>query len=154
MFVHAENDGTMPWSQTEALCRSTVAAATEPSTDDDAWGELTPKYEVVDLGEAGTQHIWQIGAARIVKLVAKHGGKQSPSRHKEIQERGALVARFGSSRSLLQIVDVPGDPCGLPDTLRRRLPHCLLAPFVMLQTVLSPQYLLVKTKNPGAHQGH
>ena len=101
MFVHAENDGTMPWNQTEALCRSTVAAATEPSTDDDAWSELTPKYEVVDLGEAGTQHIWQIGAARIVKLIAKHGGKQSPSRYKEIQERGALVARFGSSRSLL-----------------------------------------------------
>lgn len=69
----------MPWNQTEALCRSTVAAATEPSTDDDAWSELTPKYEVVDLGEAGTQHIWQIGAARIVKLIAKHGGKQSPS---------------------------------------------------------------------------
>ncbi|KAG9203278.1 hypothetical protein G6514_002931 [Epicoccum nigrum] len=101
LFVHAENDGTMPWNQTEALCRSTVAAATEPSTDDDAWSELTPKYEVVDLGEAGTQHIWQIGAARIVKLIAKHGGKQSPARHKEAQEGGALVARFGSSRLLL-----------------------------------------------------
>lgn len=91
----------MPWNQTEALCKSTVEAAGEPRADDDAWGELPPKYEVVDLGEAGKQEIWKIGTARIVKLIAKHGGKQSPSRYKEIQEGGALVARFGSSRSLL-----------------------------------------------------
>ncbi|KAF2996842.1 hypothetical protein E8E13_003597 [Curvularia kusanoi] len=73
VFVHAEDDGTMPWNQTEELCRSTVAAATDPSSDDDTWGEQTPKYEAVDLGEAGRQQIWQIGAARIVKLIAKHG---------------------------------------------------------------------------------
>lgn len=73
--MHAQNDGTMPWNQTEELFKSTLKAATEPSVDDDAWSAPTPKYEAVDLGEAGRQEIWETRAARIEKLIAKHGGK-------------------------------------------------------------------------------
>ena len=114
----------MPWNQTEELCRSTLRAATEPGADDDAWSAPTPKYEAVDLGEAGKQEIWETHTTRIEKLIAKHGGKQLPTRYKKDQEAGVLVARFGSSRSLLEIVDVPGDHpdvLGLPKKLCRRL---------------------------------
>jgi abhydrolase domain-containing protein 12 len=70
----------MPWDQTEELFKSTLkAAAAGPSLNDDAWNVPTPKYEAVDLGEAGRQEIWETGPARIEKLIAKHGGKQ-PSR--------------------------------------------------------------------------
>jgi hypothetical protein len=80
VFVHAEDDGTMPWNQTEELYKSTIQAATEPSADDDAWSAPTPKHKAVDLGEAGRQEIWEIGSAHIEKLIAKHGGKQLPVR--------------------------------------------------------------------------
>lgn len=109
VFVHAENDGTMPWNQTEELCRSTLRAATESGADDDAWSAPTPKYEAVDLGEAGKQEVWETHTARIEKLIAKHGGKHFPARYKEDQEVGVLMARFGSSRSPVRIVDFPGD---------------------------------------------
>ncbi|KAJ4350651.1 hypothetical protein N0V95_004556 [Ascochyta clinopodiicola] len=71
VFVHAEDDGTMPWDQTEALFESTLRAASGANVDDDAWS--APKRETVDLGEAGRQEIWETGDARIEKLVAKHG---------------------------------------------------------------------------------
>lgn len=99
----------MPWSQTEELFASTVKAATEPSTDDDAWSAPTPRYEAVDLGEAGTQQIWETDTARIEKLIAKHGGKSTPPITKEVQEVGVLVASYGSSRSLYRIDDLPGE---------------------------------------------
>lgn len=75
MFVHAENDGTMPWNQTEELFQSTLRAASEPGSDDDGWSAPAPKYEAVDLGEAGRQEIWETDTARIEKLIAKHGGE-------------------------------------------------------------------------------
>lgn len=90
----------MPWNQTEELFASTVKAATDPNPDDDAWSAPTPKYEAVDLGEAGTQQIWETGTVRIEKLIAKHGGEQPPPVTKKVQEVGVLVARFGSLRSL------------------------------------------------------
>lgn len=83
VFVHAEDDGTMPWNQTEELFKSTLKAATKTSADDDACSARTPQHEAVDLGEAGIHEIWEAGDARIEKLVAKHGGKQTPARHKE-----------------------------------------------------------------------
>ncbi|KAJ4985074.1 abhydrolase domain-containing protein [Stagonosporopsis vannaccii] len=73
VFIHAEDDGTMPWDQTEELVASTLKAATEPNADDDASTAPTPKYEVVDLGEAGMQEIWETRTARIEKIIAKHG---------------------------------------------------------------------------------
>lgn len=76
--MHAEDDGTMPWNQTEELVASTIKAATEPNVDDDGSNAPTPKYEVVDLGEAGTQEIWETSTARIEKIIAKHGGEQTP----------------------------------------------------------------------------
>lgn len=99
----------MPFNQTEELFRSTLQAATDPSADDDAWGTSTPKYEAVDLGEAGKQEIWETDATRIEKLIAKHGGKRTPGRHKGVQEASVLMVRFGSSRSLSEIVDIPDD---------------------------------------------
>lgn len=76
----------MPFNQTEELFRSTLKAATEPSADDDAWSAPAPKYEAVDLGEAGKREIWEAGPARIEKLIAKHGGKQYPALYKEVQK--------------------------------------------------------------------
>ncbi|KAJ4317624.1 hypothetical protein N0V94_004848 [Neodidymelliopsis sp. IMI 364377] len=85
VFVHAQDDGTMPWNQTEELFKSTLQAATgSPYSDDDAWSAPTPKHEAVDLGEAGSREIWEVGAARIEKLIAKHGGKPFPARYKEV----------------------------------------------------------------------
>lgn len=66
VLVHAENDGTMPWDQTEELFKATLRAATE---------EVGPKLKVVDLGEAGKQEVWRQGTRSISKLIAKHGGK-------------------------------------------------------------------------------
>ncbi|KZM22720.1 Acylglycerol lipase [Ascochyta rabiei] len=71
VLVHAEDDGTMPWNQTEELFKSTLKAATGANVDGDAWS--APKHDTVDLGEAGRQEIWEKGNARIEKLVAKHG---------------------------------------------------------------------------------
>lgn len=65
VLVHAQNDGTMPWNQTEALFASTLKAATE---------DADPKVRVIDLGEAGRQEIWREGKRSISKLIAKHGG--------------------------------------------------------------------------------
>lgn len=124
----------MPWDQTEALCRSTVEAAAEPRADDDG---STPRYEVVDLGEAGRQEIWETGTARIVKLIAKHGGKQPPARYKEAQEVRVLVARFGSSRSLLWIVDVPADHRDYQRDSVGKAQLCLRASFTTLHTALT-----------------
>ena len=66
VLVHAENDGTMPWDQTEELFKSTMRAATE---------EMDPEVKTVDLGEAGKQEVWRQGSRSISKLIAKHGGK-------------------------------------------------------------------------------
>lgn len=69
ILVHAENDGTMPWSQSEQLFTSTLRAATD---------EAGSKIKVVDLGEAGKQEVWRHGGRSISKLIAKHGGKRLP----------------------------------------------------------------------------
>jgi len=68
VLVHAENDGTMPWNQTELLFSSTLKSATDG---------MQPVLKVVDLGEAGRQEIWRVGKRRISKLIAKHGGEFS-----------------------------------------------------------------------------
>jgi abhydrolase domain-containing protein 12 len=66
VLVHAEDDGTMPWNQTEQLFASTLKSATEGAE---------PRLQIVDLGEAGRQEIWRVGTRSISKLIAKHGGK-------------------------------------------------------------------------------
>lgn len=66
VLIHAQNDGTMPWDQTEELFKTTLRAATE---------EVGPKFRVVDLGEAGKQEVWRQGPRSISKLIAKHGGE-------------------------------------------------------------------------------
>lgn len=65
MLVHAENDGTMPWDQTEELFKTTLSSATD---------EVDPKVRALDLGEAGKQEVWCQGTRSISKLIAKHGG--------------------------------------------------------------------------------
>ena len=73
VFVHAENDTTMPWGETEALFKLTLAAAVETTSPRDG----APKdLKVVDLGEAGRQEVWQAGSKCIQKTIAKHGGKR------------------------------------------------------------------------------
>lgn len=66
VLVHAEDDATMPWNQTEELFKSTLKAAAE---------EEIPKLKVIDLGEAGRQEAWTSGTRSITKLIAKHGSK-------------------------------------------------------------------------------
>ncbi|KAF2127749.1 hypothetical protein P153DRAFT_54744 [Dothidotthia symphoricarpi CBS 119687] len=67
--MHAEDDQTMPWNQTEELFRSTLAAATK-ATPDASHSNL----KAVDLGEAGRHETWVSDAIRVEKLVAKYGG--------------------------------------------------------------------------------
>jgi abhydrolase domain-containing protein 12 len=75
VFVHAENDTTMPWVETEELFKSTLKAAVEAASRQDG---IPKNLKVVDLGEAGRQEVWQCGSKCIQKTIAKHGGKQIP----------------------------------------------------------------------------
>jgi abhydrolase domain-containing protein 12 len=68
--VHAENDGTMPWYETESLYESTLRAAKDACPN----GESLKGLQVVDLGEAGRQEVWQSSTRSISKTIAKHGG--------------------------------------------------------------------------------
>jgi hypothetical protein len=74
VLVHAENDDTMPWNETESLFLSTLRAAKDASPNDDDLKNL----QVVDLGEAGRQEVWQSSTRSISKTIAKHGGTYSP----------------------------------------------------------------------------
>jgi hypothetical protein len=74
VFVHAENDTTMPWAETEALFTSTLKAVVEVTSLPDGPPE---NLKVVDLGEAGRQEVWQAGSKCIQKTIAKHGGKRA-----------------------------------------------------------------------------
>lgn len=76
VFVHAENDGTMPWDQTEELFKTTTRAAAEGSPSD---AEIDKRLKSIDLGEAGRQEVWKSEGASISKLIAKHGGLSLPS---------------------------------------------------------------------------
>ncbi|KAL5116183.1 hypothetical protein ACEQ8H_005960 [Pleosporales sp. CAS-2024a] len=70
-FVHAENDTTMPWAETESLFRTTLQAAMETCSPADS----VPKdAQVVHLGEAGRLQVWLAGDKCIQKTIAKHGG--------------------------------------------------------------------------------
>ncbi|KAH8725381.1 Alpha/Beta hydrolase protein [Phaeosphaeriaceae sp. PMI808] len=75
VFVHAENDTTMPWIETEKLFKSTLKAAAETTSPCD---DEPKNLRLVDLGEAGRQEVWQSGSRCIQKTIAKHGGKQAP----------------------------------------------------------------------------
>jgi pimeloyl-ACP methyl ester carboxylesterase len=71
VLVHAENDTTMPWNQTEELFKSTIRAAAEGSPENEA---INKQLRVIDLGEAGRQEVWKFEGISISKLIAKHGG--------------------------------------------------------------------------------
>lgn len=75
VFVHAENDTTMPWVETETLFKLTYNAALESISPIDG---VPKNLKVVDLGEAGRQEVWQFGSKCIQKTIAKHGGKRNP----------------------------------------------------------------------------
>jgi abhydrolase domain-containing protein 12 len=70
ILVHAEDDGTMPWIQTEELFTATIRAAAADSPTDEG---ITKQLRTIDLGEAGKQEVWKSGSASISKLIAKHG---------------------------------------------------------------------------------
>jgi hypothetical protein len=63
----------MPWHETESLFQSTLRAAKDASPNEDNLKSL----EVVDLGEAGRQEVWQSNSRSISKTIAKHGGTYS-----------------------------------------------------------------------------
>lgn len=74
--MHAEDDQTMPWNQTEELFRCTLKAANENILNNEAGANNGTK--VIDLGEAGRQEVWQNGTRSISMTIAKHGGTYSP----------------------------------------------------------------------------
>lgn len=63
----------MPWNQTEELFKSTLKAAIAAAPPND---NMSKDPKVIDLGEAGSQEIWQSGSMCIQKTIAKHGGKR------------------------------------------------------------------------------
>lgn len=65
-LVHARDDGTMPWVQTEALFEAVLGVVA---------GEGEPDLKVVDLGEAGVQEVWEGDGKSVSKLIARHGGE-------------------------------------------------------------------------------
>ncbi|KAF2742294.1 alpha/beta-hydrolase [Sporormia fimetaria CBS 119925] len=75
VFVHAQDDMTMPSKQTEALFLTAVRAAAADQTLDPSPDQPLPglKTQAVDLGEAGSEEIWRAGKTSITKLIAKHG---------------------------------------------------------------------------------
>jgi hypothetical protein len=89
VFVHAENDTTMPWAETEALFTSTLKAVVEVTLLPEGPPE---NLKVVDLGEAGRQEVWQAGSKYIQKTIAKHGGKRA--RAPDPDRVPALVPEF------------------------------------------------------------
>lgn len=74
VLVHAMNDGTMPYIQTEELFKVATRTAANESPSDE---EITKNLRIIDLGEAGRQEIWKSEKASISKLIAKHGGTSS-----------------------------------------------------------------------------
>lgn len=70
VLVHAKNDTTMPFDQSEELFRKTVESIASPAGSD-----ATSHRRRIDLGEAGTQEVWSSENVHISKLIAKHGGK-------------------------------------------------------------------------------
>lgn len=65
----------MPWNQTEELFKSTLKAANQSVVGNEAEAVKGPK--IIDLGEAGSQEVWQNGAYSISKTIVKHGGTYS-----------------------------------------------------------------------------
>jgi abhydrolase domain-containing protein 12 len=92
VFVHAENDTTMPWVETEELFKSTLKAAVEVTSPHDG---IPKDLKVVDLGEAGRQEVWQTGSKCIQKTIAKHGGKrESPLPDPDPDPNGSCLGPF------------------------------------------------------------
>lgn len=87
VFMHAENDTTMPWVETESLFKSTLQAAIEGASPHN--GDVPKDLKVIDLGEAGRQEVWQCGTRCIQKTIAKHGGKRACSQ----QQQPAIIIR-------------------------------------------------------------
>ncbi|KAH9870942.1 hypothetical protein J1614_006514 [Plenodomus biglobosus] len=74
VLVHAEDDTTMPWHETEALFQSTIKAAKEASLPNNS---TEPDLQLINMGEAGRQEVWKRGSRCITKTIAKHGGHNS-----------------------------------------------------------------------------
>jgi abhydrolase domain-containing protein 12 len=72
VLVHAEDDATMPWNQTEELFKAATMAAEEHTPPE---RETPKRVKTIDLGEAGRQEIWKLNSISISKLIAKHGGE-------------------------------------------------------------------------------
>ncbi|KAH7371164.1 Alpha/Beta hydrolase protein [Pyrenochaeta sp. MPI-SDFR-AT-0127] len=96
VLVHAEDDTTMPWRETEALFKTAIGAAEHAGPDN------AQEPNIIDLGEAGRQEIWQRGTRSISKTIAKHGGKsysrpRLPSSRRQVLAPRALRESFQGS---------------------------------------------------------
>ncbi|KAF1997834.1 alpha/beta-hydrolase [Amniculicola lignicola CBS 123094] len=92
VLVHAEDDGTMPWNQTEQIFNAIIRAGKENPPNDD---EAAEKLRTIELGEAGRQDIWRSGMMSVSKLVAKHGGHNTMMKWSPISL--AVLECFGLS---------------------------------------------------------
>lgn len=70
VIVHAQDDSTMPFDQSEELFKKTVDSVAGSS----GWGAASHRKRI-NLGEAGAQEVCTSESAIISKLIAKHGGE-------------------------------------------------------------------------------
>lgn len=73
-FIHANNDLTMPWQQTEQLFRGTVSAAIGRPLLDQAPDEAIQ----VESGDDGVLETWSFDSKTITKLIMTYGGIVTP----------------------------------------------------------------------------
>ncbi|KAF2196861.1 alpha/beta-hydrolase [Delitschia confertaspora ATCC 74209] len=92
-FIHAVDDLTMPWQQTEQLFHRAICAALPKE-------EIVKNLVSVDLGEAGQRETWRSAKKQLSKLIMRHGGhdtmqKWSPAALKVLQCFGLDQKREG-----------------------------------------------------------
>ncbi|KAF2730987.1 alpha/beta-hydrolase [Polyplosphaeria fusca] len=99
VLVHAEDDMTMPWNQTQELFSSTLNAAMDDVLSEE---QIAEKVRGLDLGEAGRQEIWTLDGMSISKLIAKHGDHNTMMKWSPISL--AVLECFGLSAALERAV--------------------------------------------------
>ncbi|KAF2187941.1 alpha/beta-hydrolase [Zopfia rhizophila CBS 207.26] len=71
VLIHAKDDMTMPWRQTEELFKWALRGALGEALTE---AQIAEKVDVLDLGEAGWQEVWKSGEKMASKLIMRHGG--------------------------------------------------------------------------------
>jgi len=70
-LLHANNDLTMPWQQTEELFKRIVEGAVDQRLGDEILQNIVTRS---DLGELGWEETWKAGERTVTKLILNEGG--------------------------------------------------------------------------------